>query len=220
MHLFPLQTFSDRYGIDLTVPDFLDAVRQASALATQDVVSRFRLGGFAVYPARRDYFFVDSMTRQGTANVAEFYLSRPFPVGSVTALYTPNPIHVRNGDTDSYTDISATQGDLSSNYGALDRERGVYQVFGLNLSEQWVTIEYSGGLDLNTDEEYELVPDWITEAAMAQAALNLANHVMFQTEDQANDLNQLRAVLSRAFNDHARLALSPSAYKPRFTDVV
>ena len=220
MHLFALQTFSDRFGIDLTTADFNDAVREASRAATQDMVSRFRLGSLDVYPAVRDFYFVDGMTRQGTANIAEFYLSRPFPLGGVTALYTPDPLAVRNGNADSYTDISNTAGDGASNRGGLDATRGIYTVFGINLSGQWVSIQHSGGLDVNSDGEYEGVPDWLEEAAMAQTALNLANHVMFQTEDEGNDMDQLRAVISRLYSQHARLALSPTAYKPRFTDVV
>lgn len=216
MHLFRLQTFSDRYGVDLTVGDFNDAVREASRAATQDVVSRFRLGPPGTYEQRRDWFFVDRMSRQGTANLAEFYLSRAFVSGGVTALFTPNPIHVRNGDADSYTDLSDVAEDGQSNYGALDAERGVYTVFGLNLSEQWVSITYSGGLDVNTDDEYEGAPDWLAEAAMAQTALNLSNHVMLQTEDEGNDLSQLRSVVARLYADHARFGLS--SYKPRFTD--
>jgi hypothetical protein len=220
MHLFALQTFSDRFGVDLNTADFLDAVTQASQAATQDIVSRFRLGGIGTYATRRDYFFVDNMSRQGTANVAEFYLSRPFVYGAVTALYMPSPVEVRNGNADGYTDISNTSGNGDSNYGALDAERGIYHVFGLNLSGQWVTVEYSGGLDLNSAMEYEGVPDWLQEVAMAQAALNLSGHVMFQTEDEGNDLSELRPQISRAVNDYAKMALAPSAYKPRFSDVV
>lgn len=220
MHLFRLQEFSDRYGVDLNTADFLDAVTQASAAATQDVASRFRLGPLGSYTSRRDYFFVDGMSRQGTADTAEFYLSRAFVSGSVTALWTDSPVNVRNGDSDSYTDLSDTAGDGKSDHRALDADRGVLTVFGLNLSNLWVTVEYSGGLEVNTDDEYEGVPEWLSEAAMAQTALNLANHVMFQTEDEGNQLDELRPVLSRLFRDHARLALSPSAYRPRFTDLL
>jgi len=220
MHLFPLQTFSNRFGVDLNTADFLYAVVQASMAATQDIASNLRLGGLGIYPTRRDFFFVDGMSRQGTANVAEFYLSRPFPVGAFTAFYTPNPLHVRNGYADTYTDISNTAGDGASNYGAMDTQRGVYQVFGLNLSGQWVAITYSGGLDVDSNDEYQDVPDWLAEVAMAQAALNLAGHVMFQTEDEGNALSELRPQVARAFREYSRLALSPSAYKPRFTDVV
>ena len=146
MHLFPLQSFSDRFGVDLSVVDFRVAIERSSIAAAQDVASRFRLGPLGSYGSRRDFFWVDKMSRQGTGNLAEFYLSRPFVQGTFTAFYTPSPINVRNGSADSYTDISNTANDGLSNHGALDADRGIYNVFGLNLSEQWVVITYSGGL--------------------------------------------------------------------------
>lgn len=221
MHLFALQTFSDRFGVDLTVADFNDAVREASRAATQDLASRFRLGPLSVYETRRDFFFVDRMSRQGTADSARFFLSRAFvTAATVLAVYSPSPVNVRNGDDDSYTDISRVANDNRSNYGALDAERGVYSVYGLNLSHQWVAVTYSGGLDTNSDSEYENVPDWLQEAALNQTALNLSRHVMFNPEEGNSDLSELRDTIARLWRDNARLALSPADYRPRFTDIV
>jgi hypothetical protein len=77
-------------------------------------------------------------------------------------------------------------------------------------------VDYSGGLDVNTDGEYEGVPDWLREAAMAQTALNLATHTMFQTEDNNNDLRPLRDQIARVWGEHVRM--KGAAYQPRFTE--
>ena len=216
MHLFALQHFSDRFGIDLTVPDFLDAVERSSISATQDMASRLRFNSFDAYATRRDFYFVDRTYHGANANTADFLMSRAFVTGSAVAKYATTPIHIRNGDANSFTLVADVFGDGESDHGFLNSEQGVFSTFGIELEGLWVAIEYSGGLDVNTDSEFDEVPSWLSEAAMAQTALNLSTHIMFQTEDTPSDMRQLRANLTQTYSRYARLHLA--AYQPRFTE--
>lgn len=219
MHLFNLQDFADRFGINLTVQDFHDAVQRASVAATRDMASRFRFQSFDIYPTRRDTFYVDRTFFDDGGNVCSFILSRGFVTEStIQARYTSNPIHIRNNETDSFIDLQDTAEDGKSDHLIIDADRGILSTFMVDLTRKWVVVDYSGGLSVATDDEYEGVPAWLSELAMAQTALNLANHVMFQTEDEGNDLTQLYDVIRRGFAAHARF--KPEAYDPTMTEVL
>jgi len=207
MHLFSLNDFGAQFGIDLTVPDFNDAVSEASKAATRKVVSSFRLGGLDAFTSRRDVFQVRRMFDAGSAQNRDFRLSRAFidAGDNFSAQYTANPVHVRNNETDMLTNLQDVNEDGESDYLFIDAERGILTVFNLDLTDQWVVVTYDGGLDTNTDQEYLNVPDWLSDAARAQTALLLRENRAFTVEG-ATEFQTLERQIADLWSQHARLA--------------
>lgn len=207
MHLFNLVSFAKQFGIDLTVPDFQEAVVEASKAATPTVASRFRYGGFDTYSNRRDVFQVRRMYDAGAAQNLSLRLSRGFvdTSASFTAYYTANPLYVRNNDTDLLTDLQDVNKDGQSDYLFIDAERGVLSVYNIDLTDQWVVVTYTGGLETASDDEYQGVPDWLSQAARAQTALMLKENRAFSVEGDT-DMKTLTGQLNALWSRHARVA--------------
>ena len=98
MHLFNLNSFAQRFGIDMTVSDFNEAVTEASHAATRSIASQFRFRDFNTYSARRDIFRCGRMHGAGSSQHRQFRLARGFIDGvtGFTAYYTDNPVHVHD----------------------------------------------------------------------------------------------------------------------------
>lgn len=217
MYLFSITRFGQRFGIDTSVPDFVDAIQEAARAATADLASRLRFRNFDLYTARRDFFRVDRMFDQHNQANRQFVLSRGFVTpASVVAYYAASPVYLRNNDTDLLTDITDVNEDGQSNHLIVDAERGVVTTYGLELMHQWVMVTYDGGLDVATDDEFDSVPDWLAETAMAQAALYLSKNRQFKPEE-GEDLTELKNTVDRAFRSYARYypgGLKPTASEP------
>lgn len=213
MHLFSLARFSQRFGIDLTVDDFENAVVEASRAATSTLASRLRFTDFDEYTARRDMFYVDRTFGDAQGFNRQFMLQRGFTsTANVTAYYSSSPVNLRNADTDLLTSIKDTAEDGESNFLVVDGNQGLLTVYGINLTGLWVLVDYDGGLSVATDDEYDNVPEWLSEAAMAQAAINLSHHRALKADDDDADFSDLRSAVVEAMSTHARIA--PAALKP------
>jgi len=218
MHLFDLDEYGTRFGIDMTVTDFFNAVSEASKAATSTLASRFRFGDFAPYTARRDFFEVDRMFGTGRTLNRSFSLARGFVTsGTVTAYYASSPLDLRNGDLADMVDLSDTEEDGESDHLIIDYDKGLLSVYGVELENQWVLVDYSGGFDTNSSEEYEGVPAWLSDAAMAQTALNLRFNRAFVSEDAIEDFDELKMAVSTHFSTQARTHLN--AIKPVASEV-
>lgn len=219
MHLFSLSNCATRYGIDLTVDDFKDALTRASIAATQDVASRFRFDGFDAYTARRDVFYVDTTRGIGNGYQTQLLLSRGFATAAtLTARYTSSPVHARNNDTTLLTDLQNVAQDGQSNMLGINAEQGLLTTFNLDLTDLWVVVEYEGGFTVAANGEYLGVPAWLSEAAMAQTAINLSQNVMLQADGEDGDFDQLRGALRDLTARHGRFHLA--ANHPSFTEAV
>jgi len=209
MHLFNLNNFATRFGIDMTVLDFNNGVTQASQAATRAVASRFRFKDFEPFTNRKDVFYVDRMLGQGNLQHRQLMLSRGFinPTSGFSALYTGNPVHARNAETSLTTDLQRVSSDGRSDYLYIDSEQGLLTTYVVDLTDQWVVVTYSGGLSVASDGVYEGVPGWMAEAAESQTALFLKQSNLFQTEEQ-EDLTSLRQNLFDLQAAHARLHLA------------
>lgn len=219
MHLFNLSDFGQQYGIDLTVTDFADAVAGASKAATRALASRFRLGGFDAFTGRRDVFNVRRMfDTAGNSNIT-LRLSRAFIDGStgLSAYMTPTPLHIRNSDYGSMTNLQSVAGDAASDYLFIDAQRGVLTVYGVDLTDMWVVVDYNGGFEVATDDEYQGVPDWLQDAARAEAAILIKQNRAFKNEgDTDEDLNPLRKLIYDLQSEHGRYL--PSAVLPTMSE--
>lgn len=214
MHLFNLASFAVRFGIDMSVSDFSDAVTEASKAATSAVASRFRFQDFEQYPARRDIFRCDRMFGQGNSQHRQFNLARGF-IDGVTgfSIYaTDSIIHVRNGDTNQLTNLQDSAQDGQSNYVVIDAEQGLVTVHSQDLTDMWVVINYTCGLPVATDDQYEQVPAWLKDAGEAQALLLLKYNRAFKTDDGVDEMRPISDSLDRLWGAHARIY--PSALKP------
>lgn len=217
MHLFRLADFGQRFGVDLTEPDFLSAVTRASAAATQDLASRFRYKSFASYGSRTDFFYVQDVHFQSRGEQRQFLLSRGFTSkAAITAYMTTSPLNFRNGSTDSLFSLKDVGSDGQSDHLMVDGDAGLMTVYGLDLRDQWVIATYTGGLNADTDDEYEDVPDWLSEAAMAQTALNLSRHRAFIPEEGQGDLSELSDAITRITRERWRYY--PAAIRPNATE--
>ena len=219
MYLFNPIDFAARFGIDMTVPDFSNAVNEASRASTRAIASRFRFQDFDSYATRRDVFQIDRMLGAGNLQNRELLLSRGFinPTVGFSAVYTSNPVHARNNDATLVTNLQRTQEDSQSDYLFIDAEKGKLTAYSVDLTDQWVVVTYSCGLSVASDGVYEGVPGWLQEAAEAQTALFLKQSNIFQTEE-AEDLTSLRQNLFDLQAAHARLFLS--AVGVTMTDMV
>jgi len=139
MHLFNLHEFGQRFGVDMTTPDFNAAVTEASKAATRAIASQFRYRDFDLYTARRDVFQVNRMMATGNAQNRQFRLSRGFIDSSTgfTAYYTDNPVHIRNNETDQLTNLQDTNEDGQSDYLFIDANSGLLTVYSLDLTDPW-----------------------------------------------------------------------------------
>ena len=218
MHLFNLAEFGKRYSIDLTVSDFLDAVTEASKAASAGLASHLRYGDWDAYNNRKDVFQCLRSFSSGNMQKLQFRLSRGFVVedSSFSAFYSSSPVNIRNMDTGLMTDLQSVSGDAQSDYLYIDHAKGVLTVYGIDLTDQWVVVTYSGGLDVDTDDEYVGVPDWLREAAMVHAALHLSRNRAFQTEG-ADDTSFLKTSLKSMLDGNWRA--TPSAKLPVATEV-
>lgn len=219
MHLFNLHDFGQRFGIDLTVSDFNDAVTAASKAATRSVASRFRFGDFDAYTARRDFFRVDRMHGQGAQMHRQFRLARGFidSINGFSAKYTDNIIHIRNNDTDSLTDVQDVAEDGKSDYLVIDADQGILTVDVLDLTGMWLVVTYNCGLDVATDDEFQDVPGWLQDAAEAQAILFLKQNRAFRGENDTVDLAPIKDNLDYLWGQHARVypgAIFPTSSEP------
>lgn len=217
MHLFNLNEFAQQFGIDMTVSDFNEAVREASKAATRMVASMFRYTSFDAYTARRDFFQCDRMFGAGKGQRRSMRLSRGFinTGASFSAFYTPSPVYVRNNQTDLIRDLQNVNEDGESDYLIIDATRGMLTVNTIDLTDMWVVVTYDGGLSVATDDEYEGVPDWLSDAARAQAAILLKQNPAFEVED--GDTSELSLQIRHLRRDHERYgggALLPQASEP------
>lgn len=218
MHLFNLVEFGQRYSIDTGTTDFNNAIREASRAATKTLAQRLRFGNFDAYTDRTDYFAPGRMFGNGQ-NVwhRQFLMSRGFVTsGTITAYYTSSPLNFRNNDTTLLNDLTDVSQDGASDRTFWDYDAGLLFVEGVDLEEHWVIVQYSGGLDVATDDEFENVPEWLRALAMTQTALFLSNNPMFQTEDGENDITILKNDQAQGFAEHARFF--PSARKPNASE--
>lgn len=206
MHLFDIAEFGTRFGIDTTVSDFREAVVEASKGATADLAARLRYRDFSAYSNRRDFFVVDRMFGVANTLQRQFLLSRGFVENAtVSAVYATTPLSLRNGNTTDLKDLADLNEDGESNMLMIDGPRGILTAYGVDLTERWVMVTYSGGLDVATDNEYQTVPDWLREVAMARAALILTRNRAFRTEGE-DDTAELRETVRAAVTAHMRYA--------------
>lgn len=214
MYLFPHERFGQRFGIDTSVTDFRDAVKECSRAATQDLASRLRFGDFGLYSDRREYFQIRRMFDEGTGLNCTLRLSRGFVLASNLGVKkSSNPVYLRNADDSLIINLRDVNGDGVSDYTFVDFDAGLIQLFGMELTGSWVEVSYEGGLALDDNEEkvFQGVPDWLYEAAMAQAAIYLSRNKTFAVEGGDN-LTELKEVVSRTFEQYARF--NPSAVQP------
>lgn len=220
MHLFSLTEFGDRFGIDMTVPDFVDYVASASHAATRDIASRFRFKDFDVHATRRDVFRCGRMFGAGASQHRQFVLSRGFiePVTGFSCRYTENFVHVRNSGISLFTDAQNVAEDGESDYVVIDAEQGVVSLYGIDLTDQWLVVDYTCGLDADSNDEAQDVPGWLADAASAKAAIFLKQNRVFQNEDEntADAIVPLRETLTSLFGGHARIY--PSALLPTMAE--
>lgn len=188
MHLFTLSEFGARFGIDLTVSDFHETVVEASKAATKSIASMMRFNDFSLSTGRRDAFRCARMFGTGAGQNRQFVLSRGFidKNSAFRAVYTANPVHVRNNETSAFTDLEDTNEDAQSDYMFLDANQGLLTVYGLDLTDQWVVVDYDSGFTVNNADEFQGVPGWLSEAAMAQAALYVKMNPAFTTENEGS----------------------------------
>ena len=214
MFLFNLQRFSERYGIDLSVGDFNNAVIEAARGATATMASRFRFTDFNEYTARRDIFACERTFGQGNTLTRSFLLARGFTSkANVTAYYATSPIHLRNADLNNMVNLEDALEDGESDMLFVDEDQGLLTVYGIDLTGLWVLVDYTGGLSIATDDEYEGVPEWLSEAAMLQAAMNLSTSKVLKIDDEdGDDFSILKDQLKTALVDHRRY--HPAAVKP------
>lgn len=214
MHLFNLAEFGQRFGIDTTVQDFLNAISLASRAATQQVASRFRYETFDAFTDRTELFYVRRMFEtEDRGTQARFRLGRGLTSkANITAYYSTTPLHLRNNDTSSLIDLKNYAQDGQSDALYVDGEKGFFFVHGVNLAGLWVLVTYSGGLDVASDDEYQNVPVWLQEAGMAQTALNLSKNRTFTPEDGDQSLDVLKQQLQDLWEEYGRY--EPAAYKP------
>ena len=214
MHLFNLGEFGKRFGIDLSVSDFKDAVTEASKAATQSLASQLRYGDFTAFDFRRDVFRVDRMF--GSADSAATYrtlrLSRGFvnEDSAFSVLSSTTPINIRYGDASSYEDLQNAFLDGRSSKVFLDPDKGLVHLYDLSLAGMWVVVEYSGGLAVNNNQQFSSVPEWMQECAQLWAALHLTRNRALQSEN--DDPDTLKAALRNMYSTNTRV--NPSALLP------
>lgn len=218
MHLFNLNEFASRYGIDMSVDDFRDAVTEASKAATYGLASDLRYGGFEQYVNRRDVFQCLRSFASGNMQKLQFRLSRGFvdEDSNFSAYYSSSPLNIRNNDTGLLTNLQAVNDDAQSNYLYIEAEKGVLTVYGIDLTDQWVVVTYSGGLATTAKEQFKNVPEWLQEAAQVHAALHLTRNRAFQTEGE-DDTEFLKSTLQGLMTGNWRAP--PSALTPVSTEV-
>lgn len=218
MYLFNLQNFAQRFGIDMTVSDFNDAVTEAAKASTRVIASQFRFQDFDLFSARRDVFHVPRMFEAGNAQNRRFRLARGFIDGAnnFTAYYTDNPVHVRNGDTDQLTNLQRTNNDNKSDYLFIDAETGLLTTYSLDLTDMWIIVTYDCGLTVAADAEFEGVPSWLAEAAELQTLIYLKQNRALSDEDGGDTVSSLRSALAQLQAAHMRF--HPEAVLPTMSE--
>lgn len=219
MHLFNLSNFALRFGIDMSVDDFNSAVTEASKAATKAIAAQFRFQDFDAYTARRDIFHCRRMFEAGNAQHRAFRLARGFidATTGFSARYTDNPVHIRNSETDQLTDLQDTNEDGRSDYLFIDADQGLITAYSLDLTNQWVVVDYNCGLSFASDDEAEDAPGWLSEAAELQTLIYLRQNRSLADDEQNNDLPALRQALSDLRSAHARMypdAILPVSSEP------
>lgn len=218
MHLFTYEDFGTRFGIDTTEPDFRDAIVKSSRAATQYLASHLRFTDFNSYTGRKDFFQVERPYGTTTGGWYHFRLSRGFTSKAqlTRVVSVTSPIQFRNNETDTQIDLTDVANDGASDHVYLNGVRGKLSVHDVSLVDRWVCVEYSGGLDVATDDNFEGVPDWLREVAMAQAAMFLQRHKAFTPEEGGGDLSELKGLVSSAFSHQGRFL--PDAMDPTFSE--
>lgn len=174
MHLFDIMTFGYKVGVDPTVTDFYESMIAASRAATNSLAARTRFRTFDRYTQRKDYFQLSRMFGGRLRPHATLLLSRGFvDTTGITVRYASSALSLRNGDANAYFNLRDLAADGQSDRTLINSEIGTVYVEGVDLSEQWVEVAYTGGLYVASDETYEDVPGWLSEAAMHLASLNL-----------------------------------------------
>lgn len=216
MHLFSLEDFGYRFGIDLTVSDFYEAVSEASRAATKAVASQFRLGSFDEFAGRKDYFRGDRMFGDALHPVRQFRLSRPLVDDSAgfSVYGAASLLALRNNATGLITNLQDRLDDGLSDHVILDAQHGLITVADFDVSNMWICVTYSGGLSVASDDAYEGVPDWLADVAQTQAALFLTRNRTLTAEGDT-DFSVLRNAMQSALEAHGRFY--PGAVLPEMS---
>lgn len=219
MHLFNLVSFGERFGVDLSVTDFDAAVRRASIAATEDLAAQFRYETFGLYTGRVDVFNVERTFGPIGRPYNRFLLSRGFTTkANVTAYYTTTPLNFTNLNLSGLTNLKNISEDGASDVLTVDGDRGVVTVHSVELADYWVVLSYSGGFTTATDDEFEAVPGWLSQVAMAKTAINLARHPAFTPTDEGGavaTLDELKHQVRTAWQRYSRYV--PDAMHPAFS---
>lgn len=218
MHLFNLNDFAVRFGIDMSVADFADAVRSASKAATSALASQFRFRDFSVHAGRLDIFNVERMFGGSGVMTRRLRLSRGFVEdnSAFSVVYATSPLYIRNSTADLITNLQDTLGDGQSDHVFMDWEQGTVAFYGVDLSSMWIGVAYDCGMSVNDADEFLDVPDWLSETSMNQTAIFLKQNRIFQTENE-DDTTSLKQALALAFASHGRYypdAVFPSMSEP------
>ena len=212
MHLLNIMEFGYKVGVDPTVTDFYESMAAASRAATETLATRMRYVSFERYTQRKDYFQLPRMFGGALMPHATLLLSRGFAdTAGMTVRYASNMRALRNGDAATYFNLMDLQGDGQSDHTLINGAVGTVYVEGVELSEQWVEVAYTGGLYVASDDLYENVPGWLSEAAMAQASINLMQNRAL-TPENGPDLVPIQRQLADLIAGHGRFL--PQAVRP------
>lgn len=215
MHLFDIMQFGYKVGVDPTVTDFYEAMSKASTAAATGLSARLRYRTFDRYATRKEYFHITRTFGGMTTPHVALALSRGFAdTSTMTIRYAANPLPLRNADADLYTNLKDLLEDGLSDQTMINGVAGLVSIFGVDLTDMWVEVAYSGGLYVSTDLSYDDVPDWLEELAMAQATIYLTLNKNLQPETPP-DMALVERQIITAINQYGRFY--PQAFKPDMT---
>jgi hypothetical protein len=212
--LISIQEVMDRLGFTNTV-DIPEAVAGAIRASTQALASEIRTE-LDLVTAQVDTFRVDRDTPWRTPGFVhhEFKLRRGFvtTADSGTFLAVAAKRMRELDDANVRVDLRAYESDITEDLLSIDLEKGFVSVDGYALNGHFVRMTYDAGFAVDTDDEYQGVPNWLKEAAYLSAAISLDANPIIRRDDEApaqvDELSrQLRAIMSN------RVRYAPAAIK-------
>lgn len=184
--------------IDATIGSILDNLTPEIEIELRTKVA---------YGTYTDTFFVQNSLQFGPGERGRTFLSlsRGFVVGDLTSMVYATSRRGLASDATNGLDYTDLHGDA---------ERGLLIVSDLSLSDAYVQVTYTAGLELGTDDVYVDVPLWLQELAILWAVMKLDTihpTVRFENGD-AISLTALKSLIGQIIVQHVRY--DPIAIRP------